>query len=325
MKIKDTAINVLKTERTGLDALIKAFNADTPAPFLEAFEQAVELCQKVKGRIILSGMGKSGHIARKISSTLASTGTPSYFVHPGEASHGDLGMISDQDVVIALSNSGNTRELTDLLAYTIRYKIPLIAITSGEKSDLSSAATVTLLLPSADEACTMTKAPTTSTLMSLALGDALAVVLLEQRGFTSDDFHKFHPGGKLGAALKRVASIMRPLDQHMLCSPETKLVDAVAMMDASGLGCVGIVDEDRKLRGIITDGDLRRHFEDAGKSLSAADIMTRDPIHIGPEHIANEALKLMSDHKITAIFVLDDHKKVVGFLHIHDFLDMGVA
>lgn len=325
MKIKDTAINVLKTERAGLDALIKAFGTECHAPLLDAFEQAVALCQNVKGRVILSGMGKSGHIARKISSTLASTGTPSYFVHPGEASHGDLGMISDNDVVIALSNSGNTGELTDLLAYTSRYKIPLIAITSGEHSDLSSAATVTLLLPPADEACAITKAPTTSTLMTLALGDALAVVLLEQRGFTSDDFHKFHPGGKLGAALKRVAAIMRPIDQHMLCRSETDLADAVAMMDTSRLGCVGIINEDNQLLGIITDGDLRRHFTDASKSLTAADIMTHDPIHIGQDHIANEALKLMSDHKITAIFVLDENKKAVGFLHIHDFLDMGVA
>ena len=325
MNIKDTAISVLETERAGLQALITAFESPSKASLLEAFEQAVTLCQNVKGRVILSGMGKSGHIARKISSTLASTGTPSYFVHPGEASHGDLGMINDQDVVIALSNSGNTRELTDLLAYTTRYKIPLIAITSGEKSDLSSAATVTLLLPSADEACAITKAPTTSTLMTLALGDALAVVLLKQRGFTSDDFHKFHPGGKLGAALKRVASIMRPIDQHMLCRPETKLTDAVASMGASRLGCIGIIDEDNILHGIITDGDLRRHFTNAAKPLTAADIMTQDPIHISQEQTAKEALMLMSDHKITAIFVLDEHKKVVGFLHIHDFLDMGVA
>lgn len=325
MNIKDIAIEVLTKERTGLQALITAFGTEKSSNLPDAFEQAVTLCQNIKGRVILSGMGKSGHIARKISSTLASTGTPSYFVHPGEASHGDLGMISDNDVVIALSNSGNTGELTDLLAYTARYKIPLIAITSGQTSDLATAARVTLLLPSVEEACLVTKAPTTSAVMTLALGDALAVALLKLRGFTPDDFHKFHPGGKLGAALKRVSSIMRPLDDHMLCPPDTQLSEAVASMDSSRMGCIGIVDADNKLLGIITDGDLRRHYTNASKGLIASEVMTRDPVHIGAEKIANEALKLMSDNKITALFVLDDQKKAIGFLHLHDFLDLGVA
>ncbi|MEP6342077.1 MAG: KpsF/GutQ family sugar-phosphate isomerase [Maricaulaceae bacterium] len=325
MNIKDIAVEVLTKERMGLQALITAFEIENSSNLPDAFEQAVTLCQNIKGRVILSGMGKSGHIARKISSTLASTGTPSYFVHPGEASHGDLGMISDDDVVIALSNSGNTGELTDLLAYTVRYKIPLIAITSGQHSDLAAAARLTLLLPSVEEACLVTKAPTTSALMTLALGDALAVALLKLRGFTPDDFHKFHPGGKLGAALKRVSFIMRPLDDHMLCRSDTHLSEAVASMDNSSLGCIGIVDRDNKLLGIITDGDLRRHYTSASKGLIVSEVMTRDPIHIGSEKIANEALKLMSDNKITALFVLDDEQKAVGFLHLHDFLDLGVA
>lgn len=307
---------VLQREIQGLQELAESLD--------QSFLQALEILSSLKGRAIITGMGKSGHIARKIAATLASTGTPAQFVHPGEASHGDLGMIARDDVVLALSNSGNTTELTDIVAYTRRYAIPLIAMTSRTGSSLAEAADVALILPRAPEACAITSAPTTSTTMALALGDALAVSLLECKGFSAQDFHVFHPGGALGSKLVRVSEVMRGRDELPLCDPDALVADAILSMTGGGFGCVGVTDGTEKLIGIVTDGDLRRHMDPGLLQWKVRDVMTPEPKSIRPQALAAEALGVMNDNKITSLFVLEDGFPV-GIIRMHDCLHVGVA
>lgn len=290
----------------------------------DAFIKAVHLLVECKGRVVVSGMGKSGHIARKIAATLASTGTPALFVHPGEASHGDLGMIVKDDVVLALSNSGETAELTDLVAYTRRFSIPLIAMTRKAQSSLGGAADVTLELPDVPEVCPMGLAPTTSTTMQLALGDALAVTTLEYKGFTAKDFSNFHPGGKLGKILLRVNEIMHSGDALPLVKESDVMADVLVIMTEKRFGCSGVVDGAGNLVGIITDGDLRRHMKGTLLTLPASDVMTKNPMVIPPTMLAAEALKILNEKTRTQLLVVDNLKPV-GILHIHDLLRAGIA
>lgn len=317
-------IDVLEKEQAGLQALILALQDVSEDGFGSCFEKAIGLIQKINGRVIVTGMGKSGHIARKIAATFASTGTLASYVHPGEASHGDLGMIASDDIIIALSNSGGTAELSSIIGYANRHDIPLIAITSGLGSALDKGATVTLLLPQADEACHVTQAPTTSTLMALAVGDALAVSLMKMRGFTSDDFHRFHPGGKLGAALKKVSDVMRPIETLHLCAETTVMSDAIEQINGAGVGCVGVVAQNGALIGIITDGDLRRNYSNIQAGSLVTSVMTSNPISLIPNDLAAKGLSLLSQKKITSLFVLDEGSKPIGLIHIHDFLEEGV-
>jgi arabinose-5-phosphate isomerase len=277
------------------------------------------------GRVIVSGMGKSGHVGRKIAATLASTGTPAQFVHPGEASHGDLGMITERDAVIAISNSGETWELTDLIQHVKRFRIPLVAITSRAESTLARAADVALVLPDRPEAGAIGLAPTTSTTMTLALGDALSVALLERKGFTAGDFRVLHPGGKLGRQLAKVADFMHCGDELPLVGTGARMDEAVLTITSKHFGCVGIVDGGGTLCGIITDGDLRRNMARDLTEQAAADVMTRNPVTVTPEMLAAEALNMMNTRKITAVFVVADGGKPAGIVHIHDFLRAGVA
>ncbi|MCQ8186000.1 KpsF/GutQ family sugar-phosphate isomerase [Parvularcula maris] len=313
---------VLELEERGLAAMRRQL-LDGASPLSQAFQRTIEMIADTRGRVIVSGMGKSGHIGRKLAATFASTGTPSSYVHPGEASHGDLGMIGEQDLVIAISNSGETKELGDLLAYCGRFHIPLVAITSGAESTLAKAADEVLLLPDAEEACRETNAPTTSTTMTLALGDVLAVAMLRQRGFGRDDFKVFHPGGKLGAALKRVEDMVRDHPSIPLVAEGTRVADALRAMSEGGFGTVGITGEAGELVGIITDGDVRRHIgiDPAEETVEA--LMTRSPKTITPKTLAAEALAIMTEGKITALFIVED-RRPVGLLHIHDCLQLGV-
>jgi len=272
----------------------------------------------------VTGMGKSGHIACKIAATLASTGAPAIFVHPGEASHGDLGMITTNDAVLALSNSGETSELADLVAYTKRFEIPLIAITGGDGSALAKAATVALVYPASQEGCPMGLAPTTSTTVTLALGDAIAVALLERNGFSPADFHALHPGGKLGQRLLKVLDIMHAGDALPLVTPATSMADAILEMTTKSFGCVGVIDDGGQLLGVVTDGDLRRHMSADLLSLTVDDILTTGGKTIRAEALASEAVHLMNVSKITNVFVVENNKPV-GILHIHDCLRAGVA
>jgi len=315
----DVARDVLATEAAGLHALAAALDG--------AFVRAVDLMAAATGRIVVSGMGKSGHVARKIAAPLASTGAPALFVHPAEASHGDLGMIVAGDAVLALSNSGETAELADLIAHSRRYGLPLVAITARPESTLARAADAVLLLPVAREACPMGLAPTTSTTMQMALGDALAVALLTRRGFGPADFRQFHPGGKLGARLRRVRELMHPGDALPLAGPATAMDAALVEMTGKRFGCLGVTDAEGRLCGIFTDGDLRRAM---GRDLFArrlGEVMNPHPRTIGPEALAAEALHMMNtpDRPITALFVVDEARRPVGILHIHDLLRAGVA
>jgi arabinose-5-phosphate isomerase len=286
------------------------------------FSDAVEILHKVKGRVVLTGVGKSGHVGHKIAATLASTGTPSFFVHAAEASHGDLGMVGPEDAVLAVSKSGETRELADVLAYCKRFGIPLLAMTAQADSALGRAADVLLLLPDAPEAADGVDAPTTSTTLQIALGDALAVALLERRGFTALDFRVFHPGGKLGAALRTAGDLMHGRKELPLVTPETPMSQALLMMTEKRFGCVGVVGAGGRLEGLITDGDLRRHM-DGLFDRTAGEVMTRGPKSITPATLAGEALKLMNDSRITVLFVVQDGAPV-GILHVHDVLRAGV-
>ena len=288
------------------------------------FVRAVRMIVACEGRIVVTGMGKSGHVSRKIAATLASTGTPALFVHPGEASHGDLGMIVANDVVIALSNSGEATELVNLINYTRRFSIPLIAMTARTHSTLGSSADITLTLPDAAEVCPMGLAPTTSTTMMLALGDALAISVMECRGFTADEFRNFHPGGKLGKGLLRVADIMHSGDELPVAGEHDKMSDILVVMTKKSFGCIGITDANGTLVGIITDGDLRRHMQNNLLERSASEIMTKNPTVATPKMLAAEALKILNDKKRTNLFVVDE-KKPVGVLHIHDLLRAGIA
>jgi arabinose-5-phosphate isomerase len=291
----------------------------------EPFARAVELLYAARGRVVCTGVGKSGHVGRKIASTLASTGTPAMFVHAGEASHGDLGMIGAGDVVLALSNSGETRELADILRYAKRFHVPMVAITAVADSALGRAADVLLLLPEAPEAADALNAPTTSTTLQIALGDALAVALLEHRGFTPTDFGVFHPGGKLGAMLRTVSDLMHGPGELPLVGPDARMPEAIVVMSQKRFGCVGVCDGEGRLVGIITDGDLRRHIDDL-LSHTAGEVMTRTPVVVAPAMLAGEALALMSDPPPakTVLFVVDDGRPV-GILHVHDLLRAGVV
>ena len=288
-----------------------------------SFVAAVEMLAGVAGRIVVTGMGKSGHVACKIAATLASTGSPAMFVHPGEASHGDLGMITVQDAVLALSNSGETAELRDLTLYTRRFGIPLIAMVGRRQSTLAEEADVALVLPAVGEACPMGLAPTTSTTCMLALGDALAVALLERRGFSASDFAVFHPGGKLGNQLKRVDQLMRRGDDLPLVAADTSMADAILEMSRKALGCVGVTDGGR-LVGIVTDGDLRRHMGDGLLDSRVAEVMTPGPRTVDRRTLAVEALQIMNARSITVLFVTEGDRPV-GALHLHDCLRAGIA
>ncbi len=287
-----------------------------------SFVQAADLIMQASGRIIVSGMGKSGHVARKIASTFASTGTPAHFVHPAEASHGDLGMLTKGDVALVLSNSGETAELADIVGHTRRFGIPLIAVASKRESTLVRQADVAIVLPEAPEACESGVVPTTSTTMTLALGDALAIALMEHRAFTPEHFRMFHPGGKLGAKLLRVRDLMhRDLP---LVAKDCPMSEALLMISQKGFGVVGVIEAD-KLIGIITDGDLRRHMQGL-LSFSAGDVMTRHPRSIAPGALAGVALAMMNDGKITCLFVVDPEQpgEPLGIVHVHDCLRAGV-
>jgi len=315
-EILSAAANVLFAEGDALKVLGNALN--------DSFLKAVELMKNCKGRVIVTGMGKSGHVARKIAATLASTGTPAYYVHPGEASHGDLGMIVNEDVVLALSNSGEVFEMADLIHYSRRFSIPLIGMTSNANSSLGSAADVALILPRVAEVCPIGMAPTTSTTMMIALGDALAVSIMEIKGFTADDFRNFHPGGKLGKKLMRVRDMMHKDADLPLARENETMAKILLIMTQKSLGCAGIVDDEGKLVGIITDGDLRRHMDETLTARKASEIMTVAPMTVPPNVLAAEALKLMNDNKRTQIFIVEDGKPV-GILHIHDLLRAGLA
>jgi arabinose-5-phosphate isomerase len=279
------------------------------------------------GRIVVSGMGKSGHVARKIAATFASTGTPALFVHPAEASHGDLGMIIAGDAVLALSNSGETAELADVIAHTSRFGMPLVAITGRGESTLARAADVGLILPNAPEASPVGPAPTTSTTMQLALGDAIAVALLTRRGFGAADFRTFHPGGKLGSKLRRVRDLMHGADELPLAPLDTSMREALLVMTARRFGCLGVTDGEGRLAGIVTDGDLRRSMGTDLLERNAGSVMTKSPLTIGPDALAGEALRVMNgpERAVTALFVVDGAHRPVGILHIHDLLRAGVA
>jgi arabinose-5-phosphate isomerase len=315
----DVARTVLATEAAGLRALADALD--------DSFTRAVDLLAGATGRVVVSGMGKSGHVARKIAATLASTGTPALFVHPAEASHGDLGMIVPGDAVLALSNSGETAELADLIAHATRFGLPLVAITGRAGSTLAKAATAALLLPAAREACPMGLAPTTSTTMQLALGDALAVALITRRGFGAADFRTFHPGGRLGARLRLVHDLMHGAAELPLARLGSAVRDAIPVISAGRFGCVGITDAEGLLRGIITDGDLRRALGPTLLDAAVEDIMTRAPRTIGADALAAEALHVMNapERPITALFVIDADGRPVGLLHMHDLLRAGLV
>ncbi len=315
-----SALATLDAEQAGLAALREALTGRLGV----AFEVAVATIQNSTGRVVVTGMGKSGHVARKIAATLASTGTPAHYVHPAEASHGDLGMITADDVIVALSWSGETVELRDLVEYSRRFDVPLIAFTSNGESALASSASVVLTLPVAQEACPLGLAPTTSTVMQLALGDALAVALLQSRGFTALDFRQLHPGGKLGASLKFVRDVMRAGEQVPLARRGALMGEVLVEMSAKGLGCVGVVDEEGRLAGIVTDGDLRRHMSNDLPTRKVEEIMTAAPKTVRPDQLASEALNVLNSKKITALFVVDAARPV-GVLHIHDLLLTGLA
>ena len=316
----ESALRTLDTEAGGIAALIAAIRGGLGGPLVAA----VELIAKSKGRLIVTGMGKSGHVGRKIAATFASTGTPAYFVHPGEASHGDLGMITKDDVIMALSWSGETVELKDLIDYSRRFGTGLIAVTAEATSTLAKSADVVLLLPQAREACPHNLAPTTSSLMQLALGDALAVALLESRGFTALDFRGLHPGGRLGAKLKFIRDVMHTGASVPLIALGAAMSEAIVIMSEKGFGCVGITGKNGKLAGIITDGDLRRHMRADLLAAKVEDVMTKSPKTVSGDQLVSEALELLNSSKITAVFVLDAGTPA-GIVHLHDLLRAGVA
>ena len=291
-----------------------------------SFSQAVSLLIGIKGRIIVSGIGKSGHVARKIAATFASTGKPAHFVHPAEASHGDLGMMAVNDCAMILSNSGETNELADIISYSRRFRIPIIGITSIESSTVIRQADVGIVLPKVKEACEANIVPTTSTTMMLALGDALAIALMKHQRFTPELFREFHPGGSLGARLSKVGDLMHTGESLPLVRENSTMADALLEMTRKGFGVAGICSEDGRLTGIITDGDLRRHMQGL-LDLKAREVMTPDPLTISPESLSEEAVGLMSDRKVTCLFVVDakGSDRVQGILHIHDCLRVAAG
>ncbi len=313
-----TARRVISTEIEGLSTLAAGLNAD--------FVQCVDLISRLDGHVVLTGVGKSGHVARKIAATLASTGTPAFYIHPTEASHGDMGMITAKDCLIALSRSGETKELADMLGFCKRRAIPLIAITANKTSTLAKAANHILLLPDTPEACAITGAPTTSTTLQMALGDALAVSLLEGKGFTPEDFKAFHPGGTLGAQLQTVSDLMHKGEEIPLVSSNERMQQAVIILGEKGFGCVGITDANGGLCGIITDGDIRRNLDKDLPQAQVSEIMTPSPKTVNPDTLAVEALNFMTatPPKVMQVFVVQNDRPV-GLLHMHDLLKAGLA
>ena len=313
-------ISAIKT----IDSEIDTINHLKDSVKAENLTKALDFMQNSKGRIIITGMGKSGHIGRKIAASLASTGTPSFFVHPAEASHGDLGMITEDDVVVAISNSGESRELIDILNYCKRFGIKLIAITKNAESSLGKAGDVVLELPNNGEACPLGLAPTSSTTATLVLGDILTVGMIERKGFSKEDFNDRHPGGKLGSILKRVSDLMHTGQEMPILDENSNMQAVLLEMTSKRLGCVGFINQTGDLTGILTDGDLRRCLSSKILEEKAIDLMTRNPKTVSPNAMTAEALKIMHDKKITNLIVLDG-KKPVGVIHIHDLLNNGVA
>ncbi len=312
----DTARRVIRTEARALDQLEQNLDG--------TFDKAVELMLSATGRVIVSGMGKSGHIGRKIAATLASTGTPAHFVHPAEASHGDLGMMAQGDVTLVLSNSGETPELADVIAYTRRFGIPMIGVASRADSTLLRQSDVALVLPQAEEACGTGIVPTSSTTMTLALGDALAVALMEHRRFTPEHFRQFHPGGKLGARLTLVRDLMHAASDIPMVRLDTPMAEALVVMSRGSFGMTGVNDDAGNLTGIITDGDVRRHV-DGLLHRTAGDVMTRNPKTIRPDALAEQGAAIMNKSQITSLFVADGPGPALGLLHIHDCLRAGLG
>lgn len=315
-----SARKTIEAEIVGLNSLLEFLG--------DSFIKAVDTILQSKGRVIVSGMGKSGHIANKIAATMASTGTAAFSIHPGEASHGDLGMITKDDVVILLSNSGETKELKDIIYYCKRFSIPIIGIIRRQDSELSTASDIPLILPAVPEA-TEIKAPTTSTTMMLALGDALAIALMEAKGFSNTDYGVFHPGGKLGAEFIKVKDLMRCGNRVPTVAGHAFLPKILFEMTSKHLGCTGVLNKAGKLIGIITDGDLRRHISKNFMKLSAMDLMTKNPIAISPDMLAVQAVAIMNQKNITSLFVVknpdSEEKEVEGILHMHDCLKEGIV
>lgn len=316
-----SALRTIAIEKAGLVALEEALANGLGDPM----RRAVEMISGISGRVILTGVGKSGHIGVKLAATFASTGTPASFVHAAEANHGDLGMIAPNDLVIALSKGGESAELRSILAYTRRFSIPLISLTCSPNSSLAKASDLVLLLPNEQEACPHGLAPTTSTMMQLAIGDALAIALLEARGFTATDFHTFHPGGKLGASLMHVRDIMHTGERLPIVASGTPMTEAIITLSHKHFGCVIVMAADGTLAGIVTEGDMARNLTRNLGSLSVDDIMTRSPRTIAPDMLATAALALINKHSIGALIVVDEAKKPLGLIHFHDLLRIGVA
>ncbi|WP_414461908.1 KpsF/GutQ family sugar-phosphate isomerase [Hyphomicrobium sp. B1] len=333
-EIERQEAEVVSGEATPISSALRTLNLaaeglaqvahDIAGPLSAAFDEAVGRLKAVDGRVIVTGIGKSGHVAQKIAATFASTGTPAFFVHPSEASHGDLGMITKSDIIVAFSWSGETVELKPIITYSRRFAVPLIAITSQANSALGKQADVVLQLPRVKEACPHGLAPTTSTTIQLALGDSLAIALLDARGFTAHDFKIFHPGGSLGANLKYVSDVMHQNERMPLIETGASMADALVAITAKSFGCVGVTDADGKLIGVITDGDLRRHMGPDLLRASVNDVMTAKPKTIAPTLLASAALELINSSRITALFVVDKQKPV-GIVHVHDLLRVGVA
>jgi arabinose-5-phosphate isomerase len=317
----DSALRTLSLGKAGVFALEEALNNGLG----DAFRAATELIGSIEGRLIVTGIGKSGHIGRKIAASLASTGTPAFFVHPVEANHGDLGMIAPGDVVLALSWSGETAELQGVVSFTRRFSVPLIALTSGGASALSREADIVMLLPKATEACPHGLAPTTSTLLQLALGDALVVALLEARGFSATDFRVYHPGGKLGAMLSHVSDLMHTGEHVPLVQMSASMSEAIQELSRKRFGCVGVVDDDGVLVGVVTDGDLSRHLDGNLSRTRIEEVMTCNPKTTGRDTLATTAMALLNKHSIGALLVVDDNQRPIGIIHFHDLLRVGVA
>jgi arabinose-5-phosphate isomerase len=319
-RIRATGARTLAVGQAGVQALAEALDGDLG----EAFVAAVEAIVAASGRVVVTGMGKSGHVGNKIAATMASTGTPAFFLHPAEASHGDLGMLTAADVVLALSWSGGTAELRDIIHYSRRHGLRLIAVTGGASSALARAADILLLLPPVTEACPHGLAPTTSTLIQMALGDALAMALLERRGFTPAEFAQFHPGGKLGAQLMTVGELMQKAPDLPLVSVAATMSGAILAMTGHSLGCAVVTEATGALAGLITDGDLRRHMHDGILRRPVSEVMTRQPLTTTADRIASAALKDMNTRKVSQLVVVEDGKPI-GVLHLHHLLSAGVA
>ena len=315
LKDKDCAIRTVDMEVDTLEKLKNSIGAE--------LTDALDAMQNAKGRIIITGMGKSGHIGKKIAASLASTGTPSFFVHPAEASHGDLGMITEDDVVLAISNSGESKELVDILNYCKRFGIKLISITKNPQSSLGKAGDIVLTLPNNGEACPLGLAPTSSTTATLVLGDILTTCLIERKGFTKEDFNNRHPGGKLGSILQKVSDLMHTGEEMPILDERSGMKEALLEMTTKRLGCVGFINSDGELTGMLTDGDLRRCLSPQVLERCAGELMTKNPKTISKDAMASSAMKIMHDKKITNLFVLEN-KKPVGIIHIHDLLNNGV-